>query len=79
MKYLKSAQVVPGKGTAWMLYEVEGNDTIVRMLTHIPEVGEIKLYPQPRVKTLFRPELLAEASREEFEYLWETAAGSTQS
>lgn len=74
MRYLKSAQFVPGKGEAYMLYEVEGEDTIVRMLTHVPQTGEITRYPNPRVKKLFRPELLQAATKEEFEYLWETTS-----
>ncbi|MCB1146729.1 MAG: hypothetical protein KDK41_09110 [Leptospiraceae bacterium] len=69
-KYLKSGQVVPGKGTAWMLYEIEGEDTIVRMLTHIPENNEIKLYPNPKMKKLFQPERLEESNKDEFEYIW---------
>jgi len=71
MRYLKSAQPVPGKGTAFMLYEIEGENLIVRMLTHIPETGEITLYPNPRVKTVFQPERLDEATKEEFEYVWD--------
>ena len=71
MRYLKSAQPVPGKGTAFMLYEIEGENAIVRMLTHIPETGEITLYPNPRVKTVFQPERLDEAAKEEFEYVWD--------
>ena len=71
MRYLKSAMPVPGKGTAFMLYEIEGENTIVRMLTHIPEMNEIKLYPSPKMKTLFQPERLDEASKEEFEYIWD--------
>lgn len=54
-----------------MLYEIEGANTIVRMLTHIPESNEIKLYPNPKIKTLFEPERLQEAAKEEFEYIWE--------
>ncbi|HMV36899.1 MAG TPA: hypothetical protein PKM44_06545 [Turneriella sp.] len=71
MRYLKSAMPVPGKGTAFMLYEIEGENTIVRMLTHIPETNEIKLYPSPKMKTLFQPERLDEAAKEEFEYIWD--------
>ncbi|MFO1526213.1 MAG: hypothetical protein U1F16_09605 [Turneriella sp.] len=71
MRYLKSAMPVPGKGTAYMLYEIEGENTIVRMMTHIPEANEIKLYPNPKVKTLFEPDRLDEAAKEEFDYIWE--------
>jgi hypothetical protein len=41
------------------------------MLTHIPETNEIKLYPNPKIKTLFQPERLDEAAKEEFEYIWD--------
>ena len=77
MRYLKSAMPVPGKGTAFMLYEIEGENTIVRMLTHIPETGEIKLYPKPKVKTLFEPGRLDEAAKEEFEYIWDMGSAAT--
>lgn len=71
MRYLKSAMPVPGKGTAFMLYEIEGENTIVRMLTHIPETNEIKLYPSPKIKTLFEPHRLDAAAKEEFDYIWD--------
>ena len=64
MRYLKSAMPVPGNGTAFMLYEIEGENTIVRMLTHIPETNEIKLYPSPKMKTLFQPERLDDRDRD---------------
>lgn len=54
-----------------MLYEIEGTDSIQRMLTHIPDVGEIKLYEKPRMKTLFQPDMLEEITLEEFEYIWD--------
>jgi hypothetical protein len=71
LRYLKSEMPVPGKGMAFMLYEIEGADTIVRMLTHIPDANEVKLYPNPKIKTLFQPERLAEAAKEEFDYVWD--------
>ncbi|MCX7634021.1 MAG: hypothetical protein N2Z22_11885 [Turneriella sp.] len=71
MRYLKSAMPVPGKGIAYMLYEIEGENTIVRMLTHIPETGEIKLYPKPKVRTLFDPQRLEETTQAEFEAIWQ--------
>ncbi|MBL8034680.1 MAG: hypothetical protein JNJ69_13325 [Leptospiraceae bacterium] len=71
MRYLKSAMPVPGKGTAYMLYEIEGENTIVRMMTHIPEANEITRYPYPTVYTLFEPDRLDEAAKEEFDYIWE--------
>lgn len=72
MKYLKSGQPVPGKGTAWTLYEIEEPDLIQRIVTHIPESGEVKLYPKPKIKNLFQPERLEECSKAEFDYIWET-------
>ena len=62
--------MVPGKGTAWTLYEVNEEEKITRMMTHIPETGEISLYPKPKMKTLFQPERLDEATAEEFDYVW---------
>lgn len=57
-----------------MLYEVEGEDSIVRMLTYIPQSGEITRYPRPRIKKLFRPELLEITTQEEFEKLWNSSS-----
>lgn len=72
MKYLKSSQVVPNKGTAWMLYELDDNEQITRIVTHIPETGEVIRYPKPKMKTLFQPERLQQATEHEFNYVWET-------
>ncbi len=71
MKYLKGAQFVPAKGEAWMYYEVDDKTEVVRSLTHIPSTGELTKYPNPPIRRLFRPELLQEATAEEFRQLWE--------
>jgi hypothetical protein len=70
MKYLETSQVIPSKGMSYTLYEVEGEDTIVRMLTTIPDVGEIHIYPKPPVKKLYRPELCRVIEEDEFLGLW---------
>ena len=70
MKYLKSEQVVPGKGTAITIYEIEKDDQILRLLTMIPEVDEITLYHKPKLKKLFQPERLEEVSALDFEKYW---------
>ena len=68
--YLKTEQIVPGKGMSYTLFEVEGEDQILRMLTAIPDAGEVTLYPKPPVKKLFAPERCAASSEEEFEDFW---------
>jgi hypothetical protein len=70
MKYFKTAQFVPGKGQAWMFYEVDASGKVLRTLTHIDGTGETSRVPDPVVKRLIRPELLQEASGEEFLRLW---------
>ncbi len=70
MNYYKTAQFVPGKGDAWTYYECDEENTILRQLTHIPETNEMTRVPDPVVKTLFRPEVLQEASADEFTKLW---------
>ena len=72
MKYFKAAQPVPGKGMAFTLYELNDKDEVVRIETHIPETGEITLYPKPKMKSLFQPERLDASNAEEFNYIWET-------
>ena len=74
-KYLKTSQLVPGQGMSHTLYEIEGEDTILRMLTSIPEVGKISLYPKPPVKKLFAPERCEQSSEEEFKGLWKEGGG----
>lgn len=73
MKYLKAAQSMPGKGTSWMLYEIEGENKVVRVIIHTPDIGEIKVYPEPKLKRLASPQLCEQATKEEFDYLWDTA------
>lgn len=75
--YLKTSQIVPGQGTSYTLYEIEGENTIMRMLTHLPEVNKISLYPKPPVKSLFAPERCEESSESEFRALWEQAQNSS--
>lgn len=71
LRYLKTSQIVPGKGMSFTLYEVEGVDTILRMLTTLPDVDEISIYPKPPVKKLFAPERCETVAAEEFLKLWE--------
>lgn len=71
MKYLESSQIIPHKGMSYTLYEIEGEDKILRMLTYIPNVDEIHIYPKPPVKKLYKPELCKEISETEFLELWE--------
>jgi len=68
--YLKTEQIVPGQGMSYTYYELEEPDTIVRMLTTIPETGMVKKYPKPPVKKLFAPERCLPASAGEFHELW---------
>lgn len=70
MIYFKTSQIVPGKGNAWMYFECDDTQKVLRTLTHIPETGEITRVPDPIVKRLIRPELLQEADGEEFIALW---------
>ena len=72
-KYLKTEQIVPNQGMSYTLYEIEGENTIMRMLTTIPDVGKVSIYPKPPVKSLFAPERCAASTEEEFKELW--AAG----
>ncbi len=70
MTYFKTAQPIPGKGDAWTYYECGENQAVLRQLTHIPETGELTKVPDPIVKKLFRPEILQDATEEEFKALW---------
>jgi hypothetical protein len=70
MKYLETTQIIPAKGMSYTLYEIEGTDTIVRMLTTIPDVGELHIYPKPPVKKLYKPELCREIDSSIFLDLW---------
>lgn len=73
MIYFKSAQPIPGKGQAWTYYECDDSRKVLRTLTHIPLTGEISRVPDPIVKFLYRPELLHDATAEEFTGLWGNA------
>lgn len=71
MKYLRSEQIIPNKGMSYTYYEIEGEDQIRRMATAIPDVGEYKIYPKPKIKQLWQPERLPAVSPEEFEEIWQ--------
>lgn len=71
MKYLETSQIIPAKGMSYTLYEVEGEDQIKRMMTYIPDVNEIYIYPKPPVKKLYKPDLCMDSSEEKFKTLWE--------
>ncbi|MBK8394153.1 MAG: hypothetical protein IPL26_02770 [Leptospiraceae bacterium] len=70
MKYLESGQIIPMKGMSYTMYEIEGDDKIIRMLTNIPDVNELHIYPKPPVKKLYKPELCREIEPETFLKLW---------
>ncbi|MCE9500099.1 MAG: hypothetical protein K8R21_06330 [Leptospira sp.] len=70
MKYLEASQIIPAKGMSYTLYEIEGEDQIIRMITHIPDIDEVHIYPKPPVKKLYRPELCKSADETEFIRLW---------
>jgi hypothetical protein len=70
MQYFKTSQFVPGKGNAWMYYECDDTQKVLRTLTHIPDTGEITRVPDPIVKRLIRPEILQPAEATEFTTLW---------
>lgn len=72
-QYLKTRQIVPHKGMSFTLYEIAGENEIVRMLTVIPDAETYKAYPKPPVKTLFAPERCEASTAEEFEDLWNRA------
>ena len=71
MIYYKTAQFVPGKGDAWTYYECDDAKKVLRQLTHIPDSNELTRVPDPIVKRLIRPELLQDATPEEFLQLWD--------
>ena len=70
MKYFKISQPIPGKGDAWMYYECDDDETILRHVTHIPATGETERVPDPVVKKLYRPETLMASEEEEFKQFW---------
>ncbi|MBE7559636.1 hypothetical protein HS125_12055 [bacterium] len=74
MKYLKTTQIVPGKGYAWLYYELEDDYTIRRYVQHLPETGEATRNEKPPRMKLFRPQLATESSSEEFEKYWALGA-----
>jgi len=76
LKYLKTEQIVPGQGMSYTLYEIEGENIIKRMLTTIPDVNKISIYPKPPVKTLFAPERCQNVMETEFKNLWKEGGGS---
>lgn len=55
MKYLETSQIIPAKGMSYTMYEIEGEDQILRMLTYIPDTDEIHIYPKPPVKNYISP------------------------
>ncbi|MCE9599213.1 MAG: hypothetical protein K8S54_14720 [Spirochaetia bacterium] len=69
-KYLKTEQFIPNKGMSFTMYEIEGENTITRMLTWIPDVDQISIYPKPPVKQLFAPERCEGVLENEFMGLW---------
>lgn len=71
MRYVKMGMKTPTKGTSYVLYELDENDSIVRMLTHVPASGEIKLHDNLSMKMRFPPDRVSEAAKEEFEYIWD--------
>jgi hypothetical protein len=73
MKYLETSQIIPMKGMSYTMYEIEGEDKILRMLTFIPDVEELHIYPKPPVKKLYKPELCREIESENFLNLWAKA------
>lgn len=70
MKYLKTSQYVPGKGEAWMYYELDDKMEVQRYCTHIPMTNEIERVPDPIIKQLFRPEMMQPSTAEEFVSRW---------
>ncbi len=70
MLYFKTSQPIPGKGDAWMYYECTDEKRIVRYVTHIPETGETECVPDPVVKKLYRPEMLMDSTKDEFDTYW---------
>jgi len=71
MKYLENSQIIPNKGMSYTLYEIEGDDKIIRMITSIPDMDELHIYPKPAVKKLYKPELCKEIEESLFVKLWD--------
>ncbi|MBM9578286.1 hypothetical protein JWG45_14120 [Leptospira sp. 201903070] len=70
MKYLETEQIIPAKGMSYTMYEVEGEDQILKMMTYIPNTDEIHIYPKPPVKKLYKPELCKVIDELVFTELW---------
>ncbi|MDH5654375.1 MAG: hypothetical protein OEZ34_00575 [Spirochaetia bacterium] len=77
-KYLQTEQIVPGQGMSYTMYEIEGENIIKRMLTTIPDVNKISIYPKPPVKTLFAPERCQTVQESDFKNLWEKGGGKEE-
>ncbi len=71
MLYYKTRQPVPGKGDAWVYYECNDEQRVMRFVTHIPGTNETERVPDPVVKKLYRPESLMESTADEFLARWE--------
>ncbi|EQA37703.1 hypothetical protein LEP1GSC047_3474 [Leptospira inadai serovar Lyme str. 10] len=70
MKYLETSQIIPSKGMSYTMYEIEGDDQILRMLTYIPDTDEVHVYHKPPVKKLYKPELCKAVQDVVFSELW---------
>jgi hypothetical protein len=70
MKYFKASQPVPNKGDAETFYECDDDQTVLRYVTVITVTGETERVADPVVKRLYRPELLVDATAEEFLSRW---------
>lgn len=70
MKYYRSAQFVPMKGTAAMYYETDEEGNVTRFMTAFPSTGEVERMAKPPMKRLFRPEMLEGIDAEEFDRYW---------
>lgn len=79
MQYYKISQPVPGKGFAWTYYETDEQGAITRIMSHIPEVNETMLYPNPKMKTLYDPARLNPCDESEFNEIWNQAEAADSS
>ncbi len=73
IRYLETSQIIPAKGMSYTMYEIEGEDKILRMLTTIPDMDETHIYPKPPVKKLYKPDLCREVPKELFLEIWAKA------
>ncbi|HIJ66249.1 MAG TPA: hypothetical protein HPP77_09905 [Candidatus Hydrogenedentes bacterium] len=71
MVYCKSSQPIPGKGDAWTYYECADDNTILRYVTYISQTNETERVTDPIVKKLYRPDLVQESSKDEFDRHWD--------